>query len=123
MASVSGIAAAEPLIQASLLGEAIDAGPLAVFVFDDAMQYIAVNEYAASLLGYERSELLALSVTDVAVGPDVVSRFQALLLARRGDGEATLRRRDGIEIRVQYRASETRVAGIPLYVGVAWPTD
>src|SRR5918996_961472 len=60
---MSGVA--EPLIQASLLGEAIDHGPVAVFVADDDLRYIAVNEFACSLLGYSREELLGLSSTDV----------------------------------------------------------
>ena len=55
--------AAEPLIQASLLGEAVDSGPVAVFVADEQMRYVAVNEYAASLLGYSRAELLKLDMT------------------------------------------------------------
>ena len=54
--------AAEPLIQASLLGEAVDTGPVAIFVADEQMRYVAVNAYAAELLGYTRAELLELRV-------------------------------------------------------------
>jgi hypothetical protein len=30
-------------------------------------------------------------------------------------------RKDGKELRLAYRASETRIAGMPLYVSVCWP--
>ena len=49
----------EPLIQTSLLGEAIENGPVAVFVADEHGRYVAVNRAACQLLGYTREELLA----------------------------------------------------------------
>ena len=60
---------ARKLIQTTLVGEALDAAPVAIFVADDDRRYIAVNEYACLLLGYTRNELLALGVLDVAVTP------------------------------------------------------
>ena len=51
---------AEPLVQAGLLGEAIDRAPDAVLVADESMRYLAVNQAACRLLGYTREELLAL---------------------------------------------------------------
>ncbi len=62
---------AEQRIQTGLLGEAVDVGPVLVFVADENMRYIAVNRRACEVLGYEREELLALHVTDVAVGFEV----------------------------------------------------
>src|ERR1700751_4179359 len=48
----------EPLIQASLRGEAVEHGPAAVFVADEHGRYVAVNQAACKLVGYEREELL-----------------------------------------------------------------
>jgi PAS domain S-box-containing protein len=113
---VSGVA--EPLIQASLLGEAIDHGPVAVFVADDDLRYIAVNEFACSLLGYSREELLGLAATDVAAGSemgDVVGHGTR-------EGEARLVTKDGTVIPIAYRTSDTIVAGMRFYVVIAWPT-
>ena len=42
----------EPLIQMSLLGEAVEHAPVGIFVFDDEGRYVAVNAYACELLGY-----------------------------------------------------------------------
>jgi PAS domain S-box-containing protein len=113
--------AAEPLIQESLIGEAIDHGPVAVLVAGDDMQYLAVNEYAAELLGYTREELLELRLPDVARGQGVSERFEEVVAHRRHDGEETLTRKDGTEIAVKYVTKETTVAGLTVFVAVMWP--
>ena len=41
-------AVAHDLVQKSLVGEALDAGPVAIFVADDG-KYLAVNAYACEL--------------------------------------------------------------------------
>ena len=112
---------AEPLIQASLLGEAIDHGPVAVFVADDDLRYIAVNEFACSLLGYSREELLGLRVTDVARSADAEAEYADFVAHRARDGESTLVRKDGSEVSIAYRGSETTVAGMRFYVAIGWP--
>jgi PAS domain-containing protein len=43
--------AAEVLIQTALLVEAVEAGPALVFVADEQMRYIAVNQFACQALG------------------------------------------------------------------------
>jgi PAS domain S-box-containing protein len=113
--------AAEPLIQESLIGEAIDHGPVAVFVAGDDMQYLAVNEYAAKLLGYTREELLELRIPDVARSQGVSERFEEVVAHRRHHGEETLTRKDGTEITVKYLTKETTVAGLSVFVAVMWP--
>ena len=57
---------AQPLVQAGLLGEAIDRGPMLVLVADEEMRYVAANQLACDVLGYTRDELLGLRTTDVA---------------------------------------------------------
>ena len=113
--------AAEPLIQASLLGEAVDPGPVAIFVADEQMRYVAVNAYAAELLGYTRAELLELRVTDVARTPEATEQFDEVVAHRQRDGIALLTRKNGSVFQLGYRARETTVAGMPLYVSVGWP--
>jgi PAS domain S-box-containing protein len=113
--------AAEPLIQASLLGEAVDSGPVAIFVADEQMRYVAVNQFAATLLGYTRAELLELRVTDVIRTPEASDDFELMMRNREQAGVAVLTRKDGTTFKLGYRASETRIAGMPLYVSVGWP--
>ena len=110
-------AVAHDLVQKSLVGEALDAGPVAVFVADDDGKYLAVNAYACELLGYDREELLLLRVADVAVNDDAAADYDALLKTGAGAGTATLRHKDGGSHR-RYRAAATTVGGMDLFVGV-----
>jgi PAS domain S-box-containing protein len=113
--------AAEPLIQASLLGEAVDPGPVAIFVADEQMRYVAVNAFAAELLGYTRAELLELRVTDIVRTAEAAEHFDEVVAHRHKDGIALMTRKDGTVFQLGYRARETTVAGMPLYVSVGWP--
>jgi PAS domain S-box-containing protein len=115
------VGAAEPLIQASLLGEALDNGPAAVFVADDDMHYIAVNETACKALGYTRDELLSLPVTDIATYPEAADEFADIVAHGHGLGRARLRRKDGGMVAFEYRAGRTTIAGMTFYVFVGWP--
>jgi PAS domain S-box-containing protein len=115
---MSGVA--EPLIQASLLGEAIDSGPVAVFVADDELRYIAVNEFACTLLGYTREELLGLSAAEVM--RDAATEEADFVGHGARDGRSILVAKDGTETAIAYRTSETTVAGMRFFVVIAWPT-
>jgi PAS domain S-box-containing protein len=108
----------EPLIQASLIGEALDRGPALVFVADENMRYVAVNALACELLGYTREELLGLTVTDICRYEEAPQEYGTMLEQRMLEGEATLTRKDGSTFRFRYMAGETRVAGMLLYVSV-----
>jgi PAS domain S-box-containing protein len=111
----------EPLVQISLLGEAIDHGPIAVFVFDDDLRYVAVNEYACRLVGYSRAELLSLRAGALSTSPQAIDEYAEVVRGRREEGRTEVRCKDGTTLSLRFRARETRVAGIPFYVGVAWP--
>ena len=116
-------AVAHDLVQKSLIGEALDAGPVAVFVADDDGKYLAVNAYACELLGYDREELLALRVADVAVNEGAAEDFEAMRRQGSRTGVAVLRRKDGAELSMHFRAGQTTVGGMALYIGVCWPVD
>jgi PAS domain S-box-containing protein len=109
-----------PLVQASLIGEAIDDGPVLVFVADEEMRYVAVNRHASDVLGYTRSELLALRVTDVAPHTGTLERFKSLLADQAIEGKSTLRRKDGTDVSTRFAARQTTVAGLMLYVWVGF---
>jgi PAS domain S-box-containing protein len=114
------VSVAEPLVQAGLLGEAIDRAPDAVLVADESMRYLAVNQAACRLLGYTREELLALRTTDVATASDE----QADVMAHRStSGTTVLRKKDGSQLSAAFRAHETKLAGMTVYVTILWPED
>lgn len=108
----------EPLIQASLLGEAVEHGPAAVFVADEHGRYVAVNQAACKLVGYAREELLKLRVVDIVHPEDDRDPWNEMVAQGALRGTATLRCKDGSTVEFRYVAGATRVAGMPVYVSV-----
>jgi PAS domain S-box-containing protein len=111
----------EPLMQSVLLGEAVEHAPVAILVADEEGRYVAANEHACELLGYTRSELLGLRVGDLRGDEEMPREFAEVQAHGRHDGTTELTRRDGVVLRLRYRASETRIAGLLYYVSVSWP--
>jgi PAS domain S-box-containing protein len=111
----------DPLIQHALLGEAVDHGPAAIFVMGDDRKYVAVNETACRLLGYERAELLGLDPAELAPESDVDARLEELARTGSLEGRVTLRAKNGDLIPVQYRASAATAAHMRFWISVAFP--
>lgn len=108
----------EPLIQASLLGEAVEHGPAAVFVADERGRYVAVNQAACKLVGYSREELLRLRVVDIVRPEEAAGPWEEMVTDGAQRGSVTLQCKDGSTVEFRYVAGETRVAGMPVYVSV-----
>jgi PAS domain S-box-containing protein len=91
------------------LRELIQQAPEPVFVADLEGRYVDVNRAAERLLGYERAELLEMSVGDVIV-PEDTNRLSAAReqLAQEGAApqvaEWMLRRKDGVVLPVEVSA-------------------
>jgi PAS domain S-box-containing protein len=111
----------EPLMQSVLLGEAVEHAPVAILVADEEGRYVAANEHACELLGYARSELLSLRVPDLRPGQELPSEFAEVQAHGRHEGTTELTRKDGVVLKLRYRASETRIAGLLYYVSISWP--
>ncbi|MGZ8793303.1 MAG: PAS domain S-box protein [Gaiellaceae bacterium] len=108
------------LVQASLLGEALDRGPLLVFVADESMRYLAVNQLACETLGYTREELLGLRVDDIAVAPEAPDLYEQMLREANQRGRTELRRKDGSVVLFNYWARETTTAGMTFWVSAGY---
>ncbi len=115
--------AAEALIQTALLGEAIESGPALVFVADEDMRYIAVNQYACEALGFTRDELLGMRVTDVAQGAGAPAEYDEMLVRGSRHGTSVLTRKDGTTVEFFYRAASTTVAGLSFFVSIGFLGD
>ena len=111
---------AQPLVQAGLLGEAIDTAPALVFVADEEGRYVAANETACVELGYDREELLGMRVTDIAGTGDAPDVFTRMLASGSVSGRTTIVRKDATTLEIEYRASRVTVAQMPFYVSVAF---
>jgi PAS domain S-box-containing protein len=113
----------EPLIQTVLLGDAVEHAPVAILVSDDEMRYVAANEYACELLGYDRPVLVGLHVTDLACDEDDSKELAAVQAHGKRDGTIRVRRQDGEKLTLRHRSAETTLAGLTYYVAVLWPED
>ena len=109
------------MIQATLIGEAVDNGPYAIFVADDTGRYVAVNTVACDLLGYSRGELLNLTVHELAPTEPVADRFAEIARDRGLTGITDLRHKDGSNVSIEWRATRTTVAGMEFLVSFALP--
>lgn len=113
------------LVDTTLIGEAVESLPLAVFVTDASLNYLAVNAAAAELVGLPRGRLLELRVPDVVARPYEELR-QAAQAAEAGDvvtGEVELRRADGSLLEVQHTTMRAGVGGLPVLVSFVRPKD
>jgi PAS domain S-box-containing protein len=110
--------AAQPLIQAGLLGEAIDAGPALVFIADEDMRFLAVSYAVCDALGYDREQLLGMRVPDIVAGPTVADDFAQMVADGEAGGRSELVCADGSTVVIEYRASRVTVAHTTLYVSV-----
>ena len=107
-------------VQQSLLAQVVDTAPALVFVADEEMRYVAVNQTACDVLGYTRDELLRLRVTDVAVADEAPELYTEMLQRRGQTGATSIRAKDGRLLRLDYRARQTKVAGMAYFVSVGF---
>jgi len=110
--------AARDIMQATLIGDAVDNAPIGVFVGDESFRYVAVNRHACTMLGYEREELLGLSPASFSLlaREEVTGIFDELLRDGRVAARTRMRRKDGSVIDVDYESFVTRVSALPLFV-------
>jgi PAS domain S-box-containing protein len=106
----------EPSVQTGLLAHAVDSAPAALFVVHESGRIVGANQYACAMLGYDREELLDLSVDDLAASPDLEP------LLREGEaGVASLLHSDGTTVAVSCQARPAGTDGLRLLAWVAQP--
>ena len=92
----------------------MDQAPTAFLVLDESGSVVAVNRCSCEALGYEREELLDLSVDDLGVSSDAEH-----LVREHGTGIVPLRHRDGSNVLVRYEARAVEAGALRLLVLVA----
>ncbi|WP_455209747.1 PAS domain S-box protein, partial [Kaarinaea lacus] len=91
----------------------------AILITDDDAHYVHANPAATELLGFTLDELMQLSVPDVTAGGDIANfktLWQAFLKEGAQRGEYIVRRKDGSEVEVDYRAVANYLPGRHLAV-------
>lgn len=111
------------LVDATMLGEAVESLPLAIFVSDASLNYLAVNAAAAELVGLSRGELLERRVSDVVAAPYQTLQRAAAEAETTGldVGEAAIRRADGELVDVVYTTMTAKLGRLPVLVTFVRP--
>lgn len=112
---------AHPLVQSSLLGEAVDGAEIAILLSDEDGRCIAVNKQACSLLGYTRAELLELEVAELVPDTDPRECYRQVQASGCSEGVAAARRSDGTPLPMRYWSTPTRVAQMRLVLSLGRP--
>jgi PAS domain S-box-containing protein len=105
------------IVLASLLGDGAEHAEIGLFIYDDDGKYVAMNQYGAELLGYERSELLEHDVGDFTAGG--IDRDVLLRLEQR-EGVRVVQRKDGTRKTVAFVVTPTQVGSFWFYLAVVW---
>lgn len=108
----------EPSVQTGLLGHAVDSAPAALFVVHEGGRLVGANQYACSMLGYEREELLNVSIRDLGASPELES-----LVAQGEVVIVSLRRSDGTTVTARCQARPADGEGLKLLAWVAQPVS
>ena len=110
------------LAQLTLLGEAVaHTANVAVFVWDEDRNYVAVNDAACRLTGRTRDELLRMRVGEMS--PDGAEpHFTDAQGSRLLLGSHKVLREDG-EVEIEWVTCHTTVAGLPYLVSFCWQRD
>ena len=109
-----------PSIQQLLLYDAIDRSPALVFVADDEMKYLAVNNTVCTVLGYSREELLSLRVTDIVVSVEAPALYRRMMDDKSQQGDVELLTKDGAQLPFIYEAAQVQVAGMHYWVSIGF---
>jgi PAS domain S-box-containing protein len=107
-----------------LIGNAIEAAPIAFVVLDSSGRYRAANRAACRFSGYSRSELLRLATTDLSGDPAITrTAFEAAFATGSGYGVRQLLRKNGSVVPVEYRLARGGLGGEQLLVSAWWPQE
>ncbi|HZR95936.1 MAG TPA: PAS domain-containing protein [Gaiellaceae bacterium] len=107
------------IAQLAILGEAAEClVDVAIFVWDDDRNYVAVNDVAVDLVGRSREEILRMKVGDMTTNraSPLFEEVQRVGVHR---GTSQILRADGT-IEIEWLTCRTRVGGLPYMVSICW---
>jgi PAS domain-containing protein len=109
-----------PLVQESLVAEAIGSAEVGFVVWDDDRRYIVANARACAILGCTLDEIIGARVGARTEGGD--DAVAAAMRESPLQGRATIDRFDGAgKVEIEYVTFQTRAAGLPYMASVIWP--
>ena len=115
-------AVSSALVQSTLLGELLETAQIGALAVDEG-HYVAANEYACRLLGYERDELIGRRVGELHPMSELPSQFVEIVDGKRSGGSVTITTKAGKPLELCYRAVRTSLAGMQILLGLFWLAD
>jgi PAS domain S-box-containing protein len=112
-----------PELQETLLGQALEYGPVGVIVLDERGSFLAANRRAGELCGYSRAELLELGASGVCAEPGLEERLAAMASGALTRGSERIRCKNGSVRDFAFRTGATTVSGLPFFVVMFWDGD
>jgi PAS domain S-box-containing protein len=111
-----------PLLQQTLMAEAIATAVVGFVVWDDDRRYVAANAAACELLGCTLEQIVGSTVGDrTEDGAEVVA---GVIREQRSGGRVTVQRFDGAgSVVLEYLTFSTRAVGLPYMASVIWPAE
>ncbi|MBV8080434.1 MAG: PAS domain-containing protein [Actinobacteria bacterium] len=108
------------ILHTTLLGDAVQNARLAVLLADERGHYIAANDKACVLTGYDRHELLHFRAGELAADEPSRRIYENFLAGRKLQGRKAVRCRDGNVVDCRYWAVATVVGQLPYYMLMLW---
>lgn len=108
------------VVHGTLLGDALNGAKVAALLASEDGQYVAANDEACRLTGYDRPTLTSLRSGQLAADVESQRIFENITHRKQWRGVKTLRRRDGDVVQCDYWAVETRVTQLPYVLLMLW---
>jgi PAS domain S-box-containing protein len=109
------------VVQGTLFGEATLNASVASLLADEGGQYIAANDAAVRLTGYDRQRLTEFRMGELAADEKSRTIYRNLARDKNIRGRKAVRRSDGEIVPCRYWAISTFVSSVPYYFLLLWP--
>ena len=110
------------ILHATLLADGLLHAEVAAFLADERGCYVAVNDQACTLTGYERTALTQFRAGELAADEASRSIYDNLATGKKMQGRKLVRRRDGALVQCRYWGIPTVVSRMPYFLVLLWPT-
>jgi PAS domain S-box-containing protein len=111
-----------PLVQQTLLGEAIATAGVGFLVWDEERRYVAANAAACELLGCTLERIIGATVGERT--QDGAEAVAGAIRQDRSRGRVTVERFDGGgTLLIEYVTFSTRAAGLPYMASLIWRAE
>jgi PAS domain S-box-containing protein len=109
------------VVHGTFFGEATLNASVAALLADEAGVYIAANDEACRLTGFDREQLAGIRMGGLAVDDASRQLFAQIMRGTNLQGRKDVRQRDGGNTPCGYWAIPTRVARLPYFLLLLWP--